>query len=163
MHSVQIQLDPFLMAWGTSLMTHMSADMARALQSAKTLYLTTYNRRGRFGTVPIWFFLHQENIYFCTLRDSLKVRRLRQTGRATIHIGKHTGPRLECIARLIEDDLELQKRLLRTYRRRYRFRWLILGFRLRRAFARGEEIIVQLTPAAGDTIVPISAPAPPSS
>jgi PPOX class probable F420-dependent enzyme len=147
----------------TELMSQMNADIMRALRGAKTLYLTTYNRHGRFGTVPIWFFLHQENIYFCTLRDSLKVRRLRQTGRATIHIGKRTGQRLECIARLLEDDLDLQQRLLRTYRRRYRFRWLILGFRLRRAFARGEEIIVQLTPAAGDTILLTSASAQPSS
>jgi PPOX class probable F420-dependent enzyme len=138
----------------TELMSQMNADIMRALQGAKILYLTTYNRRGQSGTVPIWFFLHQENIYFCTLRDSLKVRRLRQTGRATLHMDKRTGPRLECTARLLADDVDLQQRLLHAYRRRYWVRWLILGFRLRRAFARGEEIIVQLTPAAEDTIRP---------
>jgi PPOX class probable F420-dependent enzyme len=126
----------------------MAPDLARALQRVTRLYLTTYNRRGQSGTVPVWFFLHDGTIYFCTRRETLKVRRMRQTGGATVHVGSRTGPRLECTARLIEDDAALQARLLRTYRRRYPFRMLVLGWRLRRAFARGDEIIVQLTPQA---------------
>jgi PPOX class probable F420-dependent enzyme len=125
-----------------------------ALQRATLLYLTTYNRRGQSGTVLIWFFLHQEAIYFCTLRDSLKVRRIRQTGRATLHIGSRTGPRLDCMARLLEPNAALQALLLRTYRTRYRWRWLLLGPRLRRAFARGTEVIVQLIPLENNAMDP---------
>jgi PPOX class probable F420-dependent enzyme len=124
----------------------MTPEVARALQCATTLYLTTYNRHGQLGTVPIWFFVHQGCIYFCTLRQSLKVRRLRQTGRCTIHIGRRTGPEIECDARLLDDNPDLQALMLHTYRRRYPVRWLLIGPRLRRAFARGEEIIVQLSP-----------------
>jgi hypothetical protein len=36
--------------------------------------------------------------------------------------------------------------LLRTYRQRYGWRWFFLGRRLRRAFADGTEVIVQLKP-----------------
>jgi PPOX class probable F420-dependent enzyme len=124
----------------------MSPDLTSALQRASTLYLTTYSRTGQSGTVPIWFFLHEGAIYFCTQRGSLKVRRLRQTGRATLHIGRRSGPCLACTAQILDDDPDLQALLVRTYRKRYWFRWLFLGPRLRRAFARGEEILVRLTP-----------------
>jgi PPOX class probable F420-dependent enzyme len=129
-------------------MTAMTPALTQALQGARRLYLTTYNRRGQSGTVPVWFFLDEGAIYFCTRRETLKVRRIRQTGRATVHLGSRTGPRLECTARLIEGNAALQERLLRTYRRRYGLRMLVLGWRLRRAFVRGDEIIVRLTPQA---------------
>ena len=110
----------------------MSPEILHALQHARTLYLTTYRRDGRAGTVPIWFFQHQERLYFCTLRDSLKVRRLQHTPQVTVHIGRRTGTRLTCIARVLEDAPQLQQLLVRTYRKRYWFRWLLLGQRLRR-------------------------------
>lgn len=129
----------------------MTDEQRRALQRAKRLYLTTYNPRGRSGTVPIWFFLHQDALYFCTRRESLKVRRIQQTGRATIRIGRRNGPRIDCRAELLSDDTELQDLLLRTYRWRYRWTWCFIGPRLRRAFARGEEAIVRLTPLSVPT------------
>jgi PPOX class probable F420-dependent enzyme len=124
----------------------MSPDTQHALQQATRLYLTTYNRQGRSGTVPIWFFLHHGAIYFCTLRSSLKVRRIQQTGRATVQIDRHRGPQLHCTAHVLEDAPDLQALLLHTYRSRYRWRWLFIGPRLRRAFARGAEVMVQLLP-----------------
>jgi PPOX class probable F420-dependent enzyme len=122
----------------------MTPDIQQALQRATLLYLTTYTTTGQSGTVPIWFFCHDAAIYFCSLRDSLKVRRLRQTGKATVHIGSRTGPRLDCRARLLADDSRLRSLLLRTYRRRYGWRWLIIGPRLYWAFARGKEVIIRL-------------------
>jgi PPOX class probable F420-dependent enzyme len=138
----------------------MSPEIKQALQHTKTLYLTTYSRSGKSGTVPVWFFLHQEAIYFCTLRESLKVRRIRQTGWVTLHIGRRTGPRLDCAARLLDDAPAIQALLLRTYRPRYPVRWLLLGPRLRRAFARGAETIVQLTPLGPGTPCPSFSPSP---
>lgn len=124
----------------------MSPEIQHALQQATLLYLTTYNRQGQSGTVPIWFFLHAGDIYFCTRRNSLKVRRMQQTGRATVHIGHRNGLRLDCTAHVLEPTADLQELLLQTYRRRYRWRWLFIGLRLRRAFARGLEVMVQLIP-----------------
>lgn len=124
----------------------MPATVQHALHRARTLYLTTYSRHGKEGTVPIWFFLQHGMIYFCTQRDSLKVRRMRHNNRVTLHIGRRQGPQLTCTARLIEQDTALQALLCRTYRRRYCLRWLFLGPRLRRALARGDAILVQLTP-----------------
>ncbi len=122
----------------------------RALQRAKLLYLTTFSANGRTGTVPVLFLLDDDAIYFCSQRDTLKVRRIRQTGRVTVHVGSPSGPGLSCGAQLLEGVPELQARLLRTYRRRYWLRWLILGPRLRKAFADGTEVLIRLVPDMQD-------------
>ena len=129
----------------------MSPDVIRALQRARLIYLTTYSRTGKSGTVPIWFFLHDGAIYFCTQRESLKVKRLRQTSHTTLHIGRRNGPRLDCIAEILDHNPNLQTLLIRTYRKRYWLRWLFLGPRLRRALAQDEEVIVRLHPTSETT------------
>lgn len=126
----------------------MSPEIQCALRRATLLYVTTYSRTGKAGTVPVLFLVHDGVIYFCTQRDTLKVRRIQQTRRVTLHIGQPTGPHLDCTADLLEDAPALQALLLRTYRKRYPLRWLFLGPRLRRAFTRGTEIMVRLTPRA---------------
>ncbi len=127
-------------------------DIRQALERATLLYVTTYSATGKAGTVPVLFFVHQDAIYFSSKRESLKVRRLRRQGRATIHIGQRCGPQLHCVAQLLTEDQPLQQLLLRAYRRRYPLRGLLLVPLLRRAFARGAELLVRLTPA------PVSAP-----
>jgi len=121
-------------------------EFQRALQRAKLLNLTTVGANGKSGTVPVLFLFDDDAIYFCSQRDTLKVRRIRQTGRVTVHAGKPDGPGLSCSAQLLEDAPDLQARLLRSYRRRYWLRWLILGPRLRQAFADGTEVLIRLTP-----------------
>lgn len=121
-------------------------EFQRALQRARLLYLTTVGANGKAGTVPVLFQLDDDAIYFCSQRDTLKVRRIRQTGRVMVHAGKPDGPGLSCSAQLLEDAPDLQTRLLRSYRRRYWLRWLILGPRLRQAFADGTEVLIRLTP-----------------
>lgn len=121
-------------------------EFQRALQGAKLLYLTTFGANGKSGTVPVLFLSDDDAIYFCSQRDTLKVRRIRQTGRVTVRAGKSDGLGLSCNAQLLEDAPELQARLLRSYRRRYWLRWLILGPRLRKAFADGTEVLIRLVP-----------------
>ena len=127
----------------------LPAEFQRALQRAKLLYLTTFGTAGRSGTVPVLFLLDSDAIYFCSQRDTLKVRRIRQSGRVTVRAGKPNGPGLSCRAELLESVPELEARLLRTYRRRYPLRWLVLGPRLRKSFADGTEIVIRLEPEVG--------------
>ena len=124
----------------------LSPEFQGALQRAKLLYLTTVGANGKSGTVPVLFRFDDDAIYFCSQRDTLKVRRIRQTGRVTVHAGNPNGPSLSCRAELLEDVPELQTRLLRTYRRRYWLRWWILGPRLRQAFGDGTEVLIRLVP-----------------
>jgi PPOX class probable F420-dependent enzyme len=132
----------------------MPAAAFDALRRAKTVYLTTWSASGKAGTVPIWFFEHRGCIYFCSQRDTLKVRRIRRSGRATLTTGHRNGLRIACTARIVDNDSEIQQRLLQTYRRRYWFRWLFLGPRIRRALSRDEEVIIELTPDAEPASVP---------
>ena len=121
-------------------------EFQRALQRAKLLYLTTFGANGKSGTVPVLFRVDDGAIYFCSQRDTLKVRRIRQTGRVMVHAGRPDGPGLSCSAQFLEDAPDLQAQLLRSYRRRYWLRWLVLGPRLRRAFADGSEVLIRLLP-----------------
>ena len=124
----------------------LPVEFQRALQRAKLLYLTTFGASGKSGTVPVLFLLDDDAIYFCSQRDTLKVRRIRQTGRVIVRAGKPDGLSLSCRAQLLEDAPDLQARLLRSYRRRYWLRWLFLGPRLRKAFADGTEVLIRLVP-----------------
>lgn len=124
----------------------LPVEFQNALQGAKLLYLTTFGANGKSGTVPVLFLCDGDAIHFCSQRDTLKVRRIRQTGRVTVRAGRPDGPSLTCGAQLLEDTPELQARLLRSYRRRYWLRWLILGPRLRKAFADGTEVLIRLVP-----------------
>lgn len=126
----------------------MSSATFDALSRTKTAYLTTWSANGKAGTVQIWFFEHRGRIYFCSQRETLKVRRIRRSGHAALHVGRRDGPEITCTARIVDDDPELRQRLVQTYRRRYWFRWLFLGPRIQRAFRRDEEVIVELTPDA---------------
>ena len=121
-------------------------EFQHALQRAKLLYLTTFGASGKSGTVPVLFRFDDGVIYFCSQRDTLKVRRIRQTGRVTVRAGRPDGPGLSCRAQLVEDAADLQERLLQAYRRRYWLRWLVLGPRLRKAFADGSEVLIRLVP-----------------
>ena len=122
------------------------ADFFDALRRTKTIYLTTCSASGISGTVPIWFFEHRGRIYFCSRRDTLKVRRIRRSGHAVLRVGRRSGPQLACTAQVMDNDPEIRQRLVRTYRRRYWFRWLFLGPRIQRALDRDEEVIIELTP-----------------
>ena len=121
-------------------------EFQRALRRAKLLYLTTFGANGKSGTVPVLFLFDEGAVYFCSQRETLKVRRIRQTGWVTVRAGRPDGPALSCGAQLLDEAPELQARLLRTYRRRYWLRWLVLGPRLRKAFADGTEVLVRLVP-----------------
>ena len=124
----------------------LPVEFQHALQRAKLLYLTTFGASGKSGTVPVLFRFDDDAIYFCSQRDTLKVRRIRQTGQVMVHADRPDGPGLACSAQLLEDAPDLQARLLRSYRRRYWLRWLVLGPRLRQAFADGSEVLIRLVP-----------------
>lgn len=127
----------------------LPVEFQRTLQRARLLYLTTFSVAGKSGTVPVLFFLDGDTIYLCSQRDTLKTRRIQQTGKATVQAGQPNGPSLPCRAELLENVPDLETRLLRSYRRRYPLRWLFLGRRLRRSFADGTEVIIRIKPEAG--------------
>jgi PPOX class probable F420-dependent enzyme len=127
----------------------MNPELARALQDAKYLYVTTYSRAGKPGTVPTWLWFHEGAVYFTTLRGSLKARRIRDNGRATVHVGKKDGPGFEGRAEWVEDRPDLERGLLDAYRRKY---WVLvplwMGRRIRTGLAGKTSVLIRITPAS---------------
>jgi PPOX class probable F420-dependent enzyme len=127
----------------------MDAGLDAALRRASYLYLTTYGRSGRSGTVPVWCWYDGTHVYFTTLRDSLKARRIRDSGRVTARVGARDGPALAGRAEWVDGRPDLEAGLLRAYRRKY---WLavplVMGPLIRRRLRSGRSVLVRITPLA---------------
>ena len=111
------------------------------------MYLTTYSRAGQPGTVPTWLWPHDGAVYFTTIRASLKARRIRDTGRVTVHIGTKDGPSFEGRAEWVDDRPDLEQALLSTYRRKYWFLVpLWMGRRIRKGLTGKTSVLIRITP-----------------
>jgi PPOX class probable F420-dependent enzyme len=127
----------------------MDPALTRALDSAQYLYVTTYSRAGKPGTVPTWLWAHDGAVYFTTQRHTLKARRIRDGGRVTLHVGTREGPAFEGRAEWVEDRPDLEQALLRAYRKKY---WLLvplwMGRRIRKGLATKTSVLIRITPLA---------------
>ena len=127
----------------------MTPDLERALRRAKYMYLTTYSRAGRPGTVPVWLWYHDGAVYFTTQRESLKARRIRNSGRVTVHVGKKDGPSFDGRAEWVDDRPDLEGALLAAYRRKY---WVVvplyMGRYIRRGFRARTSVLIRITPTS---------------
>jgi uncharacterized protein len=135
---------------GIVLDTPLDSQMTRALHDARYMYVTTYSRAGKPGTVPTWLWPRDGHVYFTTKRDSLKARRIRDDGRVTVHVGAKGGPAFEGRAQWVDDRPDLEHALLRDYRRKY---WLtvplFMGRYIRKGLARKTSVLIRITPATG--------------
>jgi PPOX class probable F420-dependent enzyme len=111
------------------------------------MYVTTYSRAGKPGTVPTWLWLHGGHVYFTTKRDSLKARRIRANGRVTVHVGTREGPAFEGRAEWVDDRPDLEAAILSAYRRRY---WLLIplfmGRYIRNGLSRKTSVLIRIAP-----------------
>ncbi len=125
----------------------MTPELIRALQTARYMYLTTYSQKGRPGTVPVWLWYHEGAIYFTTLRASLKARRIKNSGRVTVHVGRKDGPSFEGRAEWVDDRPDLEEALLRAYRQKYCILVpLFMGRRIRKGLAVKTSVLIRITP-----------------
>ena len=126
----------------------LSPDLAAALSRATYIYLTTYGKTGRSGTVPTWCWLHDGAVYFTTQRQSLKARRIRDTGRVTVHVGTRDGPAFEGRAEWVDDRPDLERAILDAYWRKY---WILvpiwMGRYIRRGLAARTSVLIRIEPA----------------
>lgn len=123
----------------------MEPTLGAALRRANYIYLTTYAASGKSSTVPVWCWFDGRDVYFTTDRESLKARRIRSTGRVTVHVGAKDGPAFEGRAELVEGRRDIEDQLLRAYRRKY---WILvplyMGRWIRRRLARGQSTLVRV-------------------
>jgi PPOX class probable F420-dependent enzyme len=125
-----------------------SPELAAALARARYMYVTTYSRAGKPGTVPTWLWPHDGFVYFTTKRDSLKARRIANDGRVTVHVGTKDGPAFEGRAEWVEGRADLETALLADYHRKY---WvlvpLFMGRYIRRALDSQRSVLIRITPS----------------
>jgi PPOX class probable F420-dependent enzyme len=125
----------------------LTPDLVETLRRAKYMYVTTYSQAGRPGTVPTWLWFHDGAVYFTTLRESLKARRIRQNGRVAVHAGQKDGPAFEGRAEWVDDRPDLEAALLAAYRRKYGLLVpLWMGRRIRRGLARKSSVLIRIIP-----------------
>ena len=127
----------------------MDPTLDAALRRAHYLYVTTYGASGKSGTVPVWIWYDGTAAYFTTRRESLKARRIRNTGRVTVHVGTEDGPAFEGRAECVDGRTDLESALLRAYRQKY---WLLvplwMGGHIKRGLRNGKSVLVRITPTA---------------
>jgi len=123
------------------------SELAAALARARYMYVTTYSRAGKPGTVPTWLWPHEGDVYFTTRRDSLKARRIRNDGRVTVHVGTKDGPAFEGRAEWVDGRADLETALLSDYRRKY---WLVvpvfMGRFIRKGLDTQKSVLIRITP-----------------
>jgi len=124
-----------------------SPELAAALARARYMYVTTYSRAGKPGTVPTWLWPHEGDVYFTTRRDSLKARRIQNDGRVTVHVGTKDGPAFEGRAEWVDGRADLEAALLSDYRRKY---WLLvpvfMGRFIRKGLDTQKSVLIRITP-----------------
>ena len=124
-----------------------TTDLRAALGRAHYIYVTTFSREGKPGTVPTWCWLHDNAVYFTTRRASLKARRIKNNGRVTVHVGKKDGPAFEGRAEWVEDSPDLEKAVLRAYRRKY---WILvplwMGRYIRKGLTARTSVLIRVRP-----------------
>ena len=122
-------------------------ELQAALQRARYIYLTTYSEAGRPGTVPTWCWLHEGALFFTTRRASLKAKRIRNSGRVTVHAGRKDGPAFEGRAEWVDDRPDLEGAILRAYRRKY---WILVPLWMGRYIGKGllakTSVLVRILP-----------------
>ena len=130
----------------------MDSELIHSLQTVKYMYLTTYSRAGKPGTVPVWLWYQDGAVYFTTQRQSLKARRIRNTGRVTVHVGKRDGPSFDGRAEWVDDRPDLEEAILAAYRRKY---WILIplwmGRRIRKGLARKTSVLIRITPHSSES------------
>lgn len=126
----------------------MTPALAEAVRRARYMYVTTYSAAGKPGTVPTWLWPHEGQVYFTTKRDSLKARRIRASGRVTVHVGAKDGPAFEGRAEWVDDRPDLEQALLADYWRKY---WVLvplgMGRYIRKGLAAKTSVLIRVTPA----------------
>jgi general stress protein 26 len=106
-------------------------DRTAALVEDDLIYLSTRRKSGEWSSqAPIWFWFHDDTIYFTCSPESWKAKRLKEGGPVRIRVGSEKGPEIVGEATRIH-DLMLIDRLGEAWGNKYWIAWFGL-FRPRR-------------------------------
>jgi hypothetical protein len=121
-------------------------DVKQALETSRNLYVAT--KRGDGSTskaAPTWFMFDGDAVYFTTLPDTHKAKRIAKGSPVLVWVGSEQGPHFVGRGEILRDPA-LAEKMAPVYDRKYWISWLGF-FRPRPDRVRdGKTLIVRVTP-----------------
>ena len=124
-------------------------EIVSALEQSKNLYVATERKDGSLSKVsPIWFMYDGDALYFSTLPESYKAKRVKLGRPLHIWVGAADGPHFVAPGELLTDPA-VAERMGPVYDRKYWISWL--GFFRPRAdrVRAGKTVIIKVRPPDG--------------
>ena len=120
----------------------------QALKTSKNLYVATKRKDGtQSKRAPIWFMYDGTAVYFTTVPDSYKAKRIAKGSPVYVWVGDENGPHFVGKGELLRDPAVAEK-MAPVYNQKYWIAWMGL-FRPRPDRVRdGKTVIVKVTPVS---------------
>jgi PPOX class probable F420-dependent enzyme len=120
--------------------------VVKALETSKNLYVATQRKDGTQSDVaPIWFMYDGDAVYFTTVPDSYKAKRIQRGSPVLVWVGAKDGPHFVGKGEIVRDPAVAAK-MAPVYDQKYWISWAGF-FRPRSDRVRdGKTVIVKVTP-----------------
>ena len=116
------------------------------LNQSKQIYVATERKNGARSTaVPVWFGVIDNAIWFATLPDNHKAKRVKRGSPMYISVEGKDGPFIKAKAEIVQDGA-MAERLGKIYGRKYWIAWLGMFRPSREKIESGKNLLLRLTP-----------------
>jgi general stress protein 26 len=116
------------------------------LNQEKQIYVATERKNGTRSTAaPVWFGVIDDAIWFATLTNSYKAKRVKRGSPMYISLEGKDGPFTKAKAEIVRDGAMAQ-RLGEIYSRKYWIAWLGMFRPSREKIESGKNVLIRLTP-----------------
>lgn len=116
------------------------------LKDAKQIYVATQRKDGTRSTVvPVWFGVIDDAIWFATLPDNHKARRVKRGSPMFVSVEGEDGPFIKTKADIVKDGA-VAEHLGEIYARKYWIAWFGLFRPSREKVESGKNLLIRLTP-----------------
>ncbi len=134
---------------GTAMAEEMKSfppEFMSKLNQSKQIYVATERKNGARSTaVPVWFGVIDNAIWFATLPDNHKAKRVKRGSPMYISVEGKDGPFIKAKAEIVQDGA-MAERLGKIYARKYWIAWLGMFRPSREKIETGKNLLLRLTP-----------------
>jgi general stress protein 26 len=121
-------------------------EFTNKLNQSKQIYVATERKNGTRSTaVPVWFGVIDNAIWFATLPDNHKARRVKRGSPMYVSVEGKDGPFIKAKAQIVQDGATAE-RLGEIYSRKYWIAWLGMFRPSREKIESGKNLLLCLTP-----------------
>ncbi len=116
------------------------------LKDAKQIYVATERKNGtRSSVVPVWFGVINDAIWFATLPDNHKAKRVKRGSPMYVSVAGKDGPFIKTKAEIVRDGA-IADQLGELYAHKYWIAWLGMFRPSREKIESGKNLLIRLTP-----------------